>query len=119
MRARHPKYLNSPQSAIYDKSSILYGFDMARQAIQKAGQVVVVEGYMDTVVAHQAGQSERGCHLRHRAHRQHAEMLKRIAKRIVLCLDPDTAGDIAALKGSEVLQEHAERIAIPIGASAA
>jgi DNA primase len=41
-------------------------------------------------------------------------MLKRTAKRIILCLDPDTAGDLAALKGSEVLQEHAEKIAIPI-----
>ncbi|HKP53298.1 MAG TPA: DNA primase [Chloroflexia bacterium] len=109
-----PKYLNSPQSAIYDKSSILYGFDLARQAIQKSGQVVVVEGYMDVVGAHQAGQANVVASSGTALTDRHAEMLKRIAKRIVLCLDPDTAGDLAALKGSEVLQEHAEKIAIPI-----
>jgi DNA primase len=109
-----PKYLNSPQSAIYDKSSILYGFDLARQAIQKSGQVVVVEGYMDVVGAHQAGQANVVASSGTALTDRHAEMLKRTAKRIILCLDPDTAGDLAALKGSEVLQEHAEKIAIPI-----
>ncbi|MEP6774257.1 MAG: DNA primase [Chloroflexota bacterium] len=109
-----PKYLNSPQSVIFDKSSILYGFDLARPHIQRSGQVVIVEGYMDVVIAHQAGQHNvvgtNGTALTD----NHAELLKKIAKRVILCLDPDTAGDLAALKGSEVLQEHAEKIAIPI-----
>jgi DNA primase len=109
-----PKYLNSPQSAIFDKSSILYGLDLARQHVQRSSQVVIVEGYMDVVVAHQAGQGNvvgtNGTALTDR----HAELLKRIARRVVLCLDPDTAGDLAALKGSEVLQEHADKLAIPI-----
>jgi DNA primase len=109
-----PKYLNSPQSAIFDKSSILYGFDTARQHIQRAAQAVIVEGYMDVVVAHQAGQHNVVGTIGTALTDRHAELLKRIAKRIVLCLDPDTAGDLAALKGSEVLQEHAEKIAIPI-----
>jgi DNA primase len=109
-----PKYLNSPQSAIFDKSSILYGFDMARQPIQRAGQVVIVEGYMDVVVAHQAGQNNVVGTIGTALTDRHAELLKRIARRVILCLDPDTAGDLAALKGSEVLQEHAEKIAIPI-----
>jgi DNA primase len=109
-----PKYLNSPQSVIFDKSNILYGFDLARPHIQRSGQVVIVEGYMDVVIAHQAGQHNvvgtNGTALTD----GHAELLKKIAKRVILCLDPDTAGDLAALKGSEVLQEHAEKIAIPI-----
>jgi DNA primase len=109
-----PKYLNSPQSAIFDKGSILYGYDLARPHIQRAGRVVLVEGYMDVVVAHQAGQRDvvgtSGTALTDR----HADLLKRIARRIILCLDPDAAGDSAALKGSEVLQEHAERISVPI-----
>jgi DNA primase len=109
-----PKYLNSPQSVIFDKSNILYGFDLARPYIQRSGQVVIVEGYMDVVIAHQAGQHNvvgtNGTALTD----GHAELLKKIAKRVILCLDPDTAGDLAALKGSEVLQEHAEKIAIPI-----
>ena len=52
-----PKYLNSPQSTIFDKSTILYGFDLARPHVQRSGQVVIVEGYMDVVIAHQAGQN--------------------------------------------------------------
>ncbi len=109
-----PKYLNSPQSAIFDKSSILYGFDLARSHIQRAGQVVIVEGYMDVVVAHQAGQYNVVGTIGTALTDRHAELLKRIARHIILCLDPDTAGDMAALKGSEVLQEHAEKIAVPI-----
>ena len=111
---QQPKYLNSPQSAVFDKSSILYGFDMARPHVQRAGQVVIVEGYMDVVVAHQAGQGNAVGTIGTAVTDRHAELLKRIARRIVLCLDPDTAGDMAALKGSEVLQDHAEKIAIPI-----
>jgi DNA primase len=109
-----PKYLNSPQSAIFDKSSILYGFDLARPHIQRSGQVVIVEGYMDVVVAHQAGQGNVVGTIGTALTDRHAELLKRIAKRVILSLDPDMAGDLAALKGSEVLQEHAERIVIPI-----
>lgn len=109
-----PKYMNSPQSAVFDKSAILYGFDLARPPIQRSGSAVIVEGYMDVVIAHQAGQTNVcgtcGTALTDR----HAELLKRIAKRIILCLDPDTAGDLAALKGSEVIQEHSEKIVIPI-----
>ena len=87
---------------------------MARQQIQRAGQAVIVEGYMDVVVAHQAGQANVVGTIGTALTDRHAELLKRIARRIVLCLDPDTAGDLAALKGSEVLQEHADKIAIPI-----
>lgn len=111
---QQPKYLNSPQSAIFDKSSILYGFDTARPHVQRAGQVVIVEGYMDVVIAHQAGQYNVVGTIGTALTDRHAELLKRIARRIILCLDPDTAGDLAALKGSEVLQEHSEKIAIPI-----
>ncbi len=109
-----PKYLNSPQTALFDKSAILYGFDLARPQVQRTGQVVIVEGYMDVVVAHQAGQSNVVGTIGTALTDRHAELLKRIAKRVILSLDPDMAGDLAALKGSEVLQEHAERLAIPI-----
>ncbi|MEO5952006.1 MAG: DNA primase, partial [Chloroflexia bacterium] len=110
----NPKYLNSPQSVVFDKSSILYGFDLARSHIQRSGQVVIVEGYMDVVIAHQAGQHNVVGTIGTALTDRHAELLKRIAKRVILSLDPDMAGDLAALKGSEVLQEHAERISIPI-----
>lgn len=109
-----PKYLNSPQSSVFDKSHILYGLDLARPSIQRTGQVVIVEGYMDVVVSHQEEQSNVVGTIGTALTDQHAELLKRIARKVVLCLDPDTAGDIAALKGSEVLQEHAEKLTIPV-----
>ena len=104
-----PKYLNSPQSAVFDKSQILYGLDLARPNIQRNGQVVIVEGYMDVVVAHQAGQTNVVGTIGTALTDHHAELLKRIAKKVILCLDPDTAGDMAALKGSEVLQSTPRR----------
>jgi DNA primase len=63
---------------------------------------------MDVVIAHQAGQSNVVGTIGTALTDRHAELLKRIAKRVILSLDPDAAGDLAALKGSEVLQEHAE-----------
>lgn len=109
-----PKYLNSPQSAVFDKSTILYGFDLARPHIQRSGQVVIVEGYMDVVIAHQAGQNNVVGTIGTALTDHHAELLKRIARRVILSLDPDTAGDLAALKGSEVIQEHADKLIVPI-----
>ena len=50
-----PKYLNSPQTAIFDKGRLLYGLDRARKAIRIADQVVIVEGYLDVIAPHQAG----------------------------------------------------------------
>src|SRR5438552_8666676 len=50
-----PKYLNSPQTLLFEKNSVLYAIDMARDAIKQAGQVVIVEGYVDAVIAHQYG----------------------------------------------------------------
>ncbi len=111
---QQPKYMNSPQSAIFDKSAILYGFDLARQHIQRTGTVVIVEGYMDVVVAHQCGQHNVVGTIGTALTDRHAELLRRLARRVVLALDPDTAGDLAALRGSEVLQEHADRLSIPI-----
>lgn len=56
----NPKYLNSPQTPIFDKSKLLFGLDMARGAIRETGYAVIVEGYMDAIQAHQAGYSKIG-----------------------------------------------------------
>ncbi|OGO05186.1 MAG: DNA primase, partial [Chloroflexi bacterium RBG_13_56_8] len=50
-----PKYLNSPQTALFDKSSVVYGIDLARHSIRESGTAIVVEGYMDVVIPHQCG----------------------------------------------------------------
>ncbi len=100
-----PKFLNSPQTSLFDKSSLLYGLDKARKAIRSEDQAVIVEGYLDVIVVHQEGfqnvVSPMGTALTEVQMRQ----LKRYTRRIVLALDPDTAGVKATLRGLEVARE--------------
>ena len=109
-----PKYLNSPQTALYDKGASLYGIDAAAPAIRAAGTAVLVEGYLDVLIAHQTGRTNvvgaSGTALTERQ----AATLKKLARRIVLALDADAAGDLAALKGSSVLEQQMDRVAVPI-----
>jgi DNA primase len=100
-----PKFINSPQTALFDKSSLLYGLDKARKAIRSENQAVIVEGYMDVIVVHQEGfqnvVSPMGTALTEIQMRQ----LKRYTRRFVLALDPDAAGIKATLRGLEVARE--------------
>ncbi|HEX6606921.1 MAG TPA: DNA primase, partial [Chloroflexia bacterium] len=111
---RPPKYMNSPQTPIYDKSATLYGIDQASAAIKAAQCAVIVEGYMDVLIAHQTGHANvvgaSGTALTDKQ----ATILKKSARRIVLALDADSAGDLAALKGAEVLEGSMERISVPV-----
>ena len=100
-----PKYLNSPQTALFDKSRTLFGLNMARQAIRRLDYVVIVEGYMDVMQAHQAGfvnvVAQMGTALTEAQLRQ----LQRYTHRLILALDPDTAGLQATLRGIQVAQD--------------
>ena len=100
-----PKFMNSPQSPLFDKSSLLYGLDKARKAIRSENQAVIVEGYMDVIVVHQEGfqnvVSPMGTALTEVQMRQ----LKRYTRSFVLALDPDAAGIKATLRGLEVARE--------------
>ena len=109
-----PKYLNSPQTPLYDKSSTLYGIDAAAAAIRAAGTAVIVEGYMDVLLAHQTGHANVVGASGTALTEKQATILKKLARRIVLALDADTAGELAALKGAEVLEGQMGRIPIPI-----
>jgi DNA primase len=106
--------MNSPQTPIYDKSATLYGIDQASAAIKAAQCAVIVEGYMDVLIAHQTGHANvvgaSGTALTDKQ----ATILKKSARRIVLALDADSAGDLAALKGAEVLEGSMERISVPV-----
>lgn len=100
-----PKFMNSPQTSLFDKSSLLYGLDKARKAIRSENQAVIVEGYLDVIVVHQEGfqnvVSPMGTALTEVQMRQ----LKRYTRRFVLALDPDAAGVKATLRGLEVARE--------------
>lgn len=102
-----PKYLNSPQSELFDKGHTLYGLNLAAPSIKEAGEVVVVEGYMDVIGPWQAGFHNVVATMGTSLTEHHVGMLRRFAKRIVLALDPDAAGVAAAERAGGLLLDLA------------
>jgi DNA primase len=102
-----PKYLNSPETAIYKKGALLYGLHLAKQAIRAEGQVLIVEGYLDLISLVQSGVEHVVATLGTALTRNHVQLLKAYAKEAVLLFDGDTAGRSAALRGKDYfLQDH-------------
>ncbi len=100
-----PKYLNSPQTATFDKSATLYALDLARGGIRKSGQAVIVEGYMDALMPHQAGFDNVVASLGTALTERQIELLRRYTQTIVLALDADAAGQAATVRGLEVARQ--------------
>lgn len=98
----NPKYLNSPQSAIFSKSRLLYGYDLAAPHIRQHGKVVIVEGYTDVIAAHHAGYQNVVAQMGTALTEQHLELL-RIANTVYLALDGDAAGQQAAQRSVNML----------------
>lgn len=98
-----PKYLNSPASHIFDKSSILYGLHLAKQAISKSGEVYIVEGQMDTITLHEAGIDNAVGISGTALTLEHIQILKRFTRVVYLCLDSDNAGVKATFASIETL----------------
>ncbi len=109
-----PKYLNSPQTPVFDKGSVLYGIDLAREAIRQAETAVLVEGYMDVLMAHQSGFKNVVAAMGTALSREQMAILKPVARRLVLALDPDVAGDRATLRGLEVAKESLDQRVVPV-----
>jgi len=109
-----PKYLNSPQTLLFDKSATLYGLDLARKHIRQAGQAVIVEGYMDVIQAHQQGAQNVVAQMGTALTEQQLRLLKRTTGNFVLALDADTAGGAATLRGLDVARETLDRETIPV-----
>lgn len=99
---QQPKYLNGPQTDIFDKGSTLYGLYAAAPAIKREHRSVVVEGYVDVVIAHQGGFENVVATLGTSMTERHVQELRRLAPEICLALDPDTAGETAARRGGSV-----------------
>ena len=100
-----PKFLNSPQTVLFDKGRLLYGLDLARKPIRAQDQVVIVEGYLDVIALHQAGFSNAVSPMGTALSEDQIRMLKRFTRRIVLALDPDAAGVKATLRGLETARQ--------------
>ncbi|MEK6771534.1 MAG: DNA primase, partial [Pseudomonadota bacterium] len=96
-----PKYLNSPETALFHKGRELYGLFRARDAIKKSGRVLVVEGYMDVVALAQHGIDYAVATLGTAATRDHLDRLYRHAPEVVFCFDGDRAGREAAWRALE------------------
>ena len=98
-----PKYLNSPETKIFDKSRNLYGLNIARST--KKDQILLCEGYMDVIALHQAGFDNAVASLGTAFTSGHANLLKRYTKEVYLTFDSDGAGVKAALRAIPILKE--------------
>jgi DNA primase len=92
------KYLNSPETAVFNKSRILYGFDLAKLAIKKFDYAVIVEGQMDIIMCHQAGFQNVVATSGTALTPEHLTLLRRISNRAIMAFDADKAGANAATK---------------------
>jgi DNA primase len=104
-----PKFLNSPQTPLFDKSHLLYGLDQARKAIRTDDQVVIVEGYLDVIALHQSGFKNTVSPMGTALNEDQLRMLKKYTRRIVLALDADAAGEKATLRGLELARQALDR----------
>ena len=104
-----PKYLNSPQTPLFDKSRILFGLDMAKRNIREARQAVIVEGYMDVIRAWQGGYRNVVAQMGTALTETQLQQLKRYTKTFILALDADAAGAQATLRSLQVARETLDR----------
>jgi DNA primase len=100
-----PKYLNSPQTVLFDKSATLYGLDLARKHIRQADEVVIVEGYMDVIQAHQQGARNVVAQMGTALTEEQLKRIAPLAHKIVLALDADTAGNAATIRSLSVARQ--------------
>ncbi|GLB30247.1 DNA primase [Lacrimispora amygdalina] len=103
MGAGEPKYLNSPETKLFDKSRNLYGLNYARLSREK--YILICEGYMDVIAMHQAGFTNAVASLGTAFTTQHAQLLKRYTDKVILTYDSDGAGQKAALRAIPILRE--------------
>jgi len=108
-----PKYLNSPQTPIFDKSSILYGIDRAAKAIRLQDKAIIVEGYIDVVTAHQNGIENVVASMGTAITETQVNTLKKLSKNLVLVLDADEAGKQAMSRGGEIATKPPEEATRP------
>jgi len=113
-----PKYVNSPQTPTFDKSSIIYGIDRAASAIRKQDMAIIMEGYMDVITAHQNGITNAVASMGTAVTESQVNALKRRSKNLVLALDADAAGEEAMLRGVDyenILNAEIRVVVMPEG----
>ena len=96
-----PKYLNTPTTSIFDKKSTLYAYNHIGRLLASNQPIIIVEGYMDAITAHQHGYDNVVASLGTSITKQHLSQLKKVSKKIIQALDPDQAGQNATLRSLE------------------
>ncbi|MDA8221785.1 DNA primase [Desulfosporosinus sp.] len=105
-----PKYLNSPETAFFNKGHHLYGMHRAHQGIREKGFALLVEGYMDVIALQKSGYPNAVASLGTALTREQAKLLRRYTQRVILLYDSDEAGIQAALRGGEILRDAGIRL---------
>ena len=111
-----PKYLNSPESEVFHKSELLYGFHLARNSMAQCGEVYLVEGYTDVMRMHQIGLRNCVATLGTALSAQHLDQIKKLCKKLIIFRDSDNAGATAAYRDMGLALEaglFVERVVFP------
>jgi len=98
-----PKYVNSPETPLYKKSELLFGYDKAKTGIRTLGFSLIVEGQFDVVMCHQAGYHNTVAVSGTALTLHHTQLLQRLSEKVVLALDADRAGNAAMKKGAQLM----------------
>lgn len=106
LKGDRAKYINSPQTQLFDKSRQLYGYNIAKEHIYKKGTFTITEGYLDVVMFHQAGIKTAVATMGTALTELHCNIIKKASAKVLLCFDGDKAGINAALKASKLLSAH-------------
>ena len=102
----NPKYLNSPETPVFQKKNNLYGLNLTRQEVSKEDRIILVEGYMDVIALYQAGIRNVAASLGTALTENQAALIKRYTKNVVLSYDADEAGQNAAMRGIDILYQE-------------
>ena len=107
-----PKYLNSPETPLFVKSRVLYGFDRAKQTMRKHNFAILVEGQIDLVLSHQAGWANTVAVSGTAFTAEHAALLKRMSENLVIALDADEAGFKAATRAARAALQQGMHVKV-------
>ncbi|MFA9353151.1 DNA primase [Pediococcus pentosaceus] len=104
----HPKYLNSPETSIFNKGKVLYNFSQARSEIIQQKTVILYEGFMDVIAAHRAAVKNGIATMGTSLTEDHINAIKRVADRVIICFDGDAPGQKAIARAIELLRQSSD-----------
>lgn len=111
-RSGQPKYLNTSETEVFNKSFVLYGLNWAKEEIKAQDQAIIVEGYTDVISLFGAGKKNVVASLGTAFTAQHSKLLKRFGSQVIIAFDGDTAGQRATLKSMEILHENGLQVRV-------